>query len=83
MSDVASHKAQLEKLEEEDPEFFDYLKKHDRKLLNFDDSEGDEEEDASEAMEEGDEVCALPCLPPSFWKGHPVGHPAPFVGRRE
>ena len=42
---VAQHKKDLEKLEEMDPEFFDFLKKNDSKLLDFGIDEDDDDDD--------------------------------------
>ncbi|OTF78929.1 hypothetical protein BLA29_011291, partial [Euroglyphus maynei] len=37
--DVTTHKKTLESLKEKDPEFYEYLQKHDKQLLDFDDDE--------------------------------------------
>jgi nucleolar complex protein 2 len=55
--EIAAHKAQLEKLKEADPEFYEYLAATDKELLDFgagDDSE-QEEEDEEEEEEESEE----------------------------
>ena len=52
--DVKSHRAELEALKKQDPEFYEYLKKTDAELLDFgaeDDDEEEEEED-DEALDE-------------------------------
>jgi nucleolar complex protein 2 len=57
--EIAAHKAQLEKLKEADPEFYEYLAATDKELLDFgagDDSEQErEEDDDEEKSEEEDE----------------------------
>lgn len=50
-SDISKHKQELEQLKEQDPEFYDFLKKEESGLLDFDVSE-DDLEDASEAEDE-------------------------------
>lgn len=49
LSESRKHKKQLERLKEKDPEFFEFLKDHDKELLQFsdEDSDGYEEDDNS------------------------------------
>nr|CAB3499268.1 unnamed protein product [Digitaria exilis] len=42
------HAAELKRLQEKDPEFYKYLKEHDKDLLGFDDDDDDEIEDDEE-----------------------------------
>jgi len=51
--EVSSHRAQLEKLKEADPEFYEYLASTDRELLAF--GEGESEEGSESEGEEGPE----------------------------
>lgn len=51
-SDISQHKEELELLKEQDPEFYEYLKKEESGLLDFDVSDEDLE-DASEGEDEG------------------------------
>ena len=53
-SSALRHKTQLSQLSETDPEFYQFLKEHDQKLLQF--SEGEEEEEEEEDEEEEEEV---------------------------
>ncbi|XP_057830087.2 nucleolar complex-associated protein 2 isoform X1 [Cryptomeria japonica] len=57
LSESKKHKRQLERLKEKDPEFFEFLKDHDKELLQFSDEDNDEfeEDDKSE-----DEELAMP-----------------------
>ncbi|CAH9138932.1 unnamed protein product [Cuscuta epithymum] len=53
------HKEQLQSLQEKDPEFFQFLKEHDKELLEFDHGESDDdgmEADDEEALEGGEET---------------------------
>eukprot|EP00605_Chrysophyceae_sp_TOSAG23-4_P000424 GSChrysophyteH1.ASY1.ANO1.481.1 assembled CDS len=52
---VSQHRQDLEKLEEMDPEFFDFLKKNDSSLLDFGLDEDEEEQDDSEDEEDEDD----------------------------
>jgi len=48
---IKKHRSELQSLEEDDPEFFDYLRKSDKSLLEFggdDDDDDDEDEDEDE-----------------------------------
>ncbi|GAB2230343.1 hypothetical protein Drorol1_Dr00014606 [Drosera rotundifolia] len=52
------HKKQLERLQEKDPEFYEFLKEHDKELLEFSDDEIDNESEAdlvSEDMQDMEE----------------------------
>lgn len=61
--EIAAHKAQLEKLRDADPEFYQYLAATDAELLAFgagaSDSEGEEEEEEEEEPEEEAEEAAV------------------------
>ncbi|XP_061343100.1 nucleolar complex-associated protein 2 [Gastrolobium bilobum] len=46
------HKEQLQKLQQKDPEFYEFLKEHDKELLQF--SDEDIDEDVGTDMEDGD-----------------------------
>ncbi|KAI8903986.1 Noc2p family-domain-containing protein [Gorgonomyces haynaldii] len=46
--DAVSYKQQLENLKETDPKFFEYLKKNDAKLLEFEEQEEEEEDEEEE-----------------------------------
>ncbi|KAI9596805.1 Noc2p family-domain-containing protein [Syncephalis fuscata] len=50
------HKKDLEKLKEQDPEFYEYLKNNDKSLLEFDVSEDEDEDGEDEEDEDEDEV---------------------------
>jgi nucleolar complex protein 2 len=52
----ASHRAGLEGLKEKDPSFYEFLKKNDRELLEFDPDDMEEEMDVEEEEEEGDKA---------------------------
>ncbi|KAI5120624.1 hypothetical protein M0805_009384 [Coniferiporia weirii] len=66
--EAAAHKLELEKLAEQDPEFYKYLQENDQELLDFeapgDGEDDDEDEDMEEdAMEDGeDEEVKAPAL---------------------
>ena len=47
------HKAELEKLKKKDPDFFKFLEKTDKRLLEFG-ADDDEEEDDEDEAEEGE-----------------------------
>lgn len=51
-SGAREHKEQLKKLQEKDPEFYEFLKEHDTELLQF--SDDDVDEDVGTDMEDGD-----------------------------
>jgi nucleolar complex protein 2 len=61
--EITAHKAQLEKLKEADPEFYQYLAATDSELLAFgageSDSEGEEEEEEEEEVEAEEEEEAV------------------------
>jgi nucleolar complex protein 2 len=50
--EMESHKAELEKLKEQDPDFYNYLKQNDQELLEFDPEDMDDDEDEDEEMSE-------------------------------
>jgi nucleolar complex protein 2 len=59
---MSSHRAELEKLSEKDPEFYKFLKEQDADLLEFDESDvemneelGVEEEEGEQEIEEEEE----------------------------
>eukprot|EP00967_Tisochrysis_lutea_P117057 scaffold189025_cov32-Tisochrysis_lutea.AAC.1 len=52
---VSSHKSELEKLKESDPEFFKYLQTTDQSLLEFGHGESDEEEEEDDEEDEEEE----------------------------
>ncbi|XP_019441613.1 PREDICTED: nucleolar complex protein 2 homolog [Lupinus angustifolius] len=51
---VKEHKEQLQKLQQKDPEFFEFLKEHDKELLEFGDDDIDD--DVGTDMEDGEAV---------------------------
>ncbi|XP_023742150.1 nucleolar complex-associated protein 2 [Lactuca sativa] len=56
-----AHKSQLQRLSEKDPEFYEYLKEHDKELLEFDDEEDgetdmDDDDNTQEGQDEEDET---------------------------
>ena len=53
--EIAAHKAQLEKLKEADPEFYEYLAATDKELLDFGAGDESEQEDEDEEDEEEEE----------------------------
>ena len=53
--EISAHKAQLEKLKEADPEFYEYLAATDKQLLAFGGGDDSEEEDEEESDEEEEE----------------------------
>jgi nucleolar complex protein 2 len=53
--EIAAHKAQLEKLKEADPEFYEYLAATDKELLDFGAHDESEQEDDSEEEEQSEE----------------------------
>ena len=59
LSEVQQHQAQLEKLKQQDPEFFQYLEAEDQQLLDFgDDSDAEPAGDDEEEDEDDDEAAA-------------------------
>ena len=54
-SEIAAHKAQLEKLKQSDPEFYEYLAATDKELLQFGGEDDDDEEEEEEEIEEEEE----------------------------
>ncbi|KAF5192495.1 Nucleolar complex protein 2-like protein [Thalictrum thalictroides] len=46
------HVKQLQRLQEKDPEFYEFLKEHDKELLDFDDEDNDEEEEDDTELQE-------------------------------
>ena len=68
--DVKSHRAELEALRKQDPEFYEYLKQTDAELLDFgaddneedeegDDNQQEEEEEEEDEVQDNDAVCTL------------------------
>ncbi|KAL5520417.1 hypothetical protein ACEPAG_9641 [Sanghuangporus baumii] len=53
--EAAAHKLELDKLAEQDPEFFKYLQENDRELLDFDVMEDEDEEMDDEEVVEGND----------------------------
>ncbi|CAM6102685.1 unnamed protein product [Calypogeia fissa] len=49
-SEVSQHKEQLGTLKEKDPEFYEFLKEHDKDLLDFNDEDEADEEDEDDGM---------------------------------
>jgi nucleolar complex protein 2 len=52
--DIDQHRKDMEALKEKDPEFYEFLRKEDEGLLDFDESDHSEEEDEEEKEEESD-----------------------------
>ncbi|KAI9092574.1 hypothetical protein K1719_027702 [Acacia pycnantha] len=48
------HIEQLQRLQQKDPEFYDFLKEHDKELLQFDDDDDDIDEEFDTDLEDGD-----------------------------
>lgn len=65
-NEAASHKMELKKLAEQDPEFFKYLQENDKELLDFDMDDDDDEEgiDVEEDVmdDDGEEESKAPVL---------------------
>ena len=60
-SSVSKHKKSLSKLQDQDPEFYEFLQQEDSKLLQFNDSgsdngsDADSQSDESESQDEGED----------------------------
>lgn len=52
--DIDQHRKDMEALKEKDPEFYEFLRKEDEGLLDFDESDHSEEEEEEEKEEESD-----------------------------
>ena len=51
---VKSHRESLAKLKDDDPEFFEFLSKEDKGLLEFDDVDDDDDDDDDDDMSDDD-----------------------------
>ncbi|GKB27795.1 nucleolar complex protein 2, partial [Tanacetum coccineum] len=54
VENAKEHKSQLQRLSEKDPEFFNFLKEHDKELLEFDEEEEDEDGQEDDPMDQSD-----------------------------
>ncbi|PHZ07744.1 Noc2-domain-containing protein [Rhizopus microsporus ATCC 52813] len=60
--DIDQHKKDLEELKERDPEFYEYLKKENDGLLDFNESDEEEREQDEEESDVEDKQAAIPVL---------------------
>ncbi|BFI25735.1 nucleolar complex protein 2 [Marchantia polymorpha subsp. ruderalis] len=54
-SEVTQHKAELSDLAQKDPEFYEFLKEHDKELLDFEDDEEESDEEQNLDLGEGED----------------------------
>ncbi|KAG6554456.1 hypothetical protein Mapa_003834 [Marchantia paleacea] len=54
-SEVTKHKAELSELAQKDPEFYEFLKEHDKELLDFEDDEEESDDEKELDLGEGED----------------------------